>query len=482
MLCVTGAERTFGALEARIARFPDAGLHEVRVDLLDESPRGLLARLPARDRLLVTVRAEREGGGWKGPEEKRVALLREAIDLGTAYIDVEASTPPELLEPLLAAPGTTRRIVSAHLAADAEESPLNALARLGALHAQVLKLAVSIEDAADLAALRDASAACRRDVVAIGMGAAGTLSRVAYRAFGSAWTYVASDEASRTAPGQWTVAEAQRIALDRQAPLVYGLLGGPSALHSPGPRVYNALLPRSGRPLAYVPLPTTRPATVLELLRAEVLAGLSVTMPHKETVRELLDDEASSARRAGTVNTIVLEAGRLVGHSTDGEGAVAALGGPAALAGRRVLVLGAGGAARAVARSAADAGASVTIAARHLGRASLAAEAVGAKCVPWSDVATTPFDVLVNATPLGSDGSSSPLADATVLAGRTVLDLVLEPVATPLLVAARRTGAAVAVPGRVMWAHQGASQMRLLTGMALDAQELLDAAASGGQG
>ena len=480
MLCVTGSERTFAALGARIARFPDVALHEARLDLLDELPKGLVARLPARDRLVVTVRAEREGGGWNGSEETRTARLREAIDAGVAWVDIEASTPRPVLEELLAAPGKTRRIVSAHLPPGSSETPLTALARLGEHRAHVLKLAVPIDDAADLAALRDSSVASHREVLAIGMGEAGTLSRVAFRAFGSAWTYVAADEDARTAPGQWTVAEALRVGLDRRAPVVFGLLGGPSALRSPGPRVYNAVLPRSGRPLAYVALPTARPATVLDLVRGEVLAGLSVTMPHKEMVRELIDEEASSARRAGSVNTIVCEAGRLIGHSTDGEGALAALGGATRVAGRRVLILGSGGAARAVARSTTDAGASITIAARHSGKALALATAVGGTWIAWDQAADMPFDVLVNATPLGMDGTTNPFADAAVLAGRTVLDLVIDPPATPLLRAAEQAGAAQAIPGRVMWAHQGAAQMRLLAGLSLDPRELLRAAGFAG--
>lgn len=475
MLCVTGNERSVAELVRRIESAPEVGLHEVRLDLLDGIPSGVCARLPAREKLIVTCRPKREGGGWDGPEERRIRRLREALDAGVGWIDVEGSTPAELLDELLGAPGPTRRIVSAHPAAGDPETPLAMLARLGAHRAHVLKLALPIDDAADLAALRDAAAATRRKVVAIGTGPAGTLSRIAYRAFGSEWTYVAADERSRTAPGQWTLAEARRAALDRQAPRVYGLLGGPAALRSPGPRVYNALLPRSGQPLAYVPLPTSRPAPVLELLRAEVLAGLSVTMPHKETVRDLLDEEAPSARRAGSVNTIVSTAGRLVGHSTDGEGALGALGGPAAVAGRRVLVLGAGGAARAVARALLDAGATVLLAARRPGRAAAVADALGAEWVEWPEAGALPFDILVNATPLGADGVSCPVADPATLAGRVVLDLVLDPPRTPLLAATARAGGR-AIPGLAHWAHQGAAQMRLLTGLALDPADLLRAA------
>ncbi|MBN1769939.1 MAG: hypothetical protein JXB32_01660, partial [Deltaproteobacteria bacterium] len=186
------------------------------------------------------------------------------------------------------------------------------------------------------------------------------------------------------------------------------------------------------------------------------------------------DDELPSARRAGSVNTIALVGGRLVGHSTDGEGALGALGGTAAVAGRRALVLGAGGAARAVARALVDAGATVTLAARRSGRAAAVADAVGAGWVEWSEAAGLPFDVLVNATPLGSDGVSSPVADPATLSGRTVLDLVLDPPETPLLAAAARADGRP-IPGRVHWAHQGAAQMRLLTGLTLDPADLLRA-------
>lgn len=473
MLCVTGAERTFEALAARIERHADAALHEARIDLLGEVPEGLIARLPRLDRLVVTARARREGGGWAGSEEERVARLLEAIEAGAAYVDVEASTPPALLARVLDAPGKTRRVVSVHLGAGAAEAPLAALSRMATLRADVFKLAVHVADAADLAALRDATVSIRRDLVVVGMGVAGTLSRVAFRHFGSLWTYVAADDGGRTAEGQWTLDQARRIGLGRRTPEVYGLLGGPAALRSPGPRVWGELLPRSGRPLAYVALPTDRPAAVVALLRAGVLAGLSVTMPHKIAVRDLIDEEAPSARKARSVNTVQVRGDRLVGHSTDGEGAVAALGGAPAVGGKRIVVLGAGGAAAAFARAAADAGASIRIAARNRARAAALASAVGAVSCDWADPVGDPFDILVNATPLGSDGASSPIADPSSLAGRIVLDMVIDPVRTPLVAAAERAGAAAAIPGIVMWAHQGAAQMRILADLVVDPKEIL---------
>lgn len=476
MLCVTGSESTFEALAARIERHRDAALHEARIDLLAEAPAGLVSRLPRLDALVVTVRPRREGGGWDGPEEARVARLREAVAAGAAYVDIEASTPEPLLRSVMDAPGAARRMVSVHIEAGSPETPASAVARLGATPAHLYKLAVPISDAAELAALRDATATLRRDIVVVGMGEAGVLSRVAYRAFGSLWTYVAADAGGRTAPGQLTIDRARGIALDRQPPEVFGLLGGPGALRSPGPRVYGDILPRSGRPLAYVALPTERPAAVVSLLRAGVLAGLSVTMPHKVAVRDIIDEEAPSARAARSVNTVAVRGDTLVGHSTDGEGAVAALGGPAALAGRRVVVLGTGGAAAAFARAAIDAGACVAIAGRNRARAGAMAAAVGARAAGWDEAVQAPFDILVNATPVGSDGVSMPLADPSILAGRIVLDMVIDPVRTPLLAAAERAGAAAAIPGAAMWAHQGAAQMRILAGLSLDPEELLRAA------
>jgi shikimate dehydrogenase len=304
------------------------------------------------------------------------------------------------------------------------------------------------------------------------MGEAGRLSRFAYRAFGSLFTYVAADDRNRTAPGQPTWDEALRMGLDRQTPQVFGLLGGPAAVRSPGPRVWNAVLPRSGRPLAYVALPTARPAAVISMLRADSPAGLSVTMPYKTIVRDLIDAEAPSARRAGSVNTIVREGDRLIGHSTDGAGALSALGAPGRLAGRRVLVLGAGGAARAFVRAAVDAGASVAVAARRPGAAAELAASLGAAAADWGAALDVPFDVLVNATPVGDDGISSPVADSAVLAGRIVLDMVIAREPTPLLRQAEAAGAAERIPGTAMWAHQGVLQMEILTGLRLDAADV----------
>ena len=201
------------------------------------------------------------------------------------------------------------------------------------------------------------------------------------------------------------------------------------------------------------------------------IEGLSVTMPHKGEVAAAVDRLSVAAAALGSVNTVVREGTVLVGENTDGEGFVRALRLDEGVdpAGMRCLVVGAGGAAKAVVRALAEAGAgSIVVTARrpeaaaevvrlagHVGRVGTTADADGA-------------EIIVNATPIGMGEvvdlePTLPVEESRLGAGQVVVDLVYHPLATPLLLAARRQGA-VAVNGVGMLLHQAALSFRLWTG------------------
>ena len=249
---------------------------------------------------------------------------------------------------------------------------------------------------------------------------------------------------------------------------VAAVIGSPVA-HSRSPAIHNAAFAALGLDWVYVAFDVApgRGGDAVGAMRSLGLGGLSVTMPHKADVARAVDGLAPAAAALGAVNTVVRAAdGRLIGHSTDGDGFVDSLrAGGIDPAGMRVTVLGAGGAARSVVVALAAAGArDVAVVNRTTGRAAeVAALAVGVgRLGTAADVASA--DLVVNATSVGMGADGSLPVDPTMLSARQVVaDLVYQPLDTPLLRAARAAGA-VAVGGLGMLVHQAGRQLTLWTG------------------
>ncbi|MBN1661146.1 MAG: shikimate dehydrogenase [Anaerolineae bacterium] len=245
--------------------------------------------------------------------------------------------------------------------------------------------------------------------------------------------------------------------------------------HSVSPAMHNAAFAALGLSWRYEPLavPPEDLAHAVERLAAEGWRGANVTVPHKEAVVGLLDDVDGPARTIGAVNTIVTRQGGLVGANTDAPGAMEALRqGGFEPAGRRALVLGAGGAARAVVYGLLSAGCGVTVHNRTPERAAMLARDLGGVGPPvvtasnLADLDLGAFDLLVNATSAGMAPhvAASPWPEALpLLAQWTVFDLVYNPAETRLLARARAAGARV-VEGLPMLVQQGALAFRLWTG------------------
>jgi shikimate dehydrogenase len=198
--------------------------------------------------------------------------------------------------------------------------------------------------------------------------------------------------------------------------------------------------------------------------RALGIRQLAVSIPHKETVAALLDDLDPVAREIGAVNTVTLRAGRLVGTNTDWTGAVRALERVRRLSGQRAIVLGAGGAARAVVYGLKQRGADVTILNRTPDRAKELADALGAAGAgALDDLRRTPHDILVNTTSVGLRDDASPVAAEALRSDSVVMDAVYDPEETRLLRDARAQGAQV-VPGKWMLVYQAAEQFEAWTG------------------
>ena len=242
---------------------------------------------------------------------------------------------------------------------------------------------------------------------------------------------------------------------------VAGVIGWPVS-HSRSPRLHGHWLRRHGIDGAYVPLavPPEALAAAVTGLRAAGFRGLNVTVPHKQAVMPLCDRLHPSAARAGAVNTLSFDADGITGSNTDGTGFLAALrhGGVDPAAGP-ALILGAGGAARAVAAALLDCGAPVAVANRTRSRAdALAAFLPGLRVIDWTDreAALPGHALLVNTTQLGMTGQPPlPMSLDRADPGLVVNDIVYTPLETPLLLAAAARGLRT-VSGIGMLLHQAA--------------------------
>jgi shikimate dehydrogenase len=252
-----------------------------------------------------------------------------------------------------------------------------------------------------------------------------------------------------------------------------GLFGHPVA-HSKSPQMHNAAFAHLGLDYVYLAfdiLPE-RIEEGVQSIRALNVRGVNVTIPHKVAVIPYLDELSDAARRIGAVNTIVHEQGRLIGHNTDGIGYLAALREETGFvpAGKSVLLLGAGGAARAVATQLAlDGAAQITIAARTVERAQELLPALdgltAAQAVLLGDVVPADYDLVVNTTPLGMHPhvDELPIDPELLRAGQLVSDLIYNPRETRFLREAAARGCRVS-GGLGMFIHQGAEAFRLWTG------------------
>lgn len=250
--------------------------------------------------------------------------------------------------------------------------------------------------------------------------------------------------------------------------------------HTLSPLMHNTALEALGLPYSYgaEDVPPEELAEAVSRFRAEAVAGLSITIPHKEAIIPLLDAVEAEAERLGAVNTVVVEEGRLIGTNTDGVGFMRSLKEDAGYepSGRRAVVLGAGGAARAIAAHLALAGASwVVIANRTLSRAERLSEdlsqAVGRSCFEplglegaETERAVRGSPCLVNTTSIGMSGDPRlPVPEDWIQPGQLVCDIVYRPLSTPLFRAAESRGAAV-LGGLGMLIYQGAEAFFRWTG------------------
>ena len=463
-VCVAVTGATMDEIRRNRDGAEGADLVEMRLDTVD-LPDAAGALEGRRRPVIVTCRAAWEGGYFQGPEEARRAVLEQAIAHGAEFVDVEAmaSFAPDLIR--------SRRgrgvILSSHYF---DAMPADLAGRWRALKssgAEIAKLAVTVTSLSETLQLMALARPEPGEAgngplghVLIAMGEPGVPSRVLASKLGNRWTYAGQS----VAPGQF---ETKRLLNEfrfrqlRADAAIYGVVGSPVG-HSRSPVMHNAGFAHFGLNAVYLPLQAADAQDFVRFARAMDLAGASITAPFKIALMSEVDDLEPLARRVGAINTLVVRNGRWCGANTDVHGFSAPLSGRLAVKGVRASILGAGGAARAVAVALADMGALVTVCARRADAAREIAALAGGTVGAFPPRSGS-WDVLVNAIPAGRDAATDSPIGAAPLDGEIVFDLEYAPAETRLLADARAAGC-MTIGGLEMLVAQAERQFELWTG------------------
>jgi shikimate dehydrogenase len=254
------------------------------------------------------------------------------------------------------------------------------------------------------------------------------------------------------------------MAIDAKTRL-FGVFGDPVA-HSLSPAMHNAAFGAMGMNAVYLAFGLKDAQGAVEAMRSLNMGGASVTIPHKSDVMAHLDEVDPVARAIGAVNTIVNRAGKLMGFNSDVDGAMRALEEKGEIVGKKVAMIGAGGAARAIGYGICQKGGTLLIANRSADKGKALAEDLGASFCPLADLGLGDVDILINATSVGMvpriDEVPVPLDSLT--ARTLVMDIVYNPLETALLSAARTAGCTT-VDGTAMFVFQAVAQFEMWTGL-----------------
>ena len=483
-VCVTVAGNSLAELRKRalseIAGQP-AGERflELRLDFMGPAvlrePTGLVKLIRdlrhRRVALIVTLRSVAAGGSFPGSAEEQLQILTTVGGAGPSLVDLEVESAEHLgAEAVRGLRKLAPVMVSFH---DYQETPSTlpmALARLRHFHADYYKLVTQANDPLDNAAVLDLLAEGRGRLVAFTMGEIGRCTRVMCLAAGSPFTYAAAGlgKTSGGVPGIGQIPaplmrgmyHADRIGKRTR---VLGVVGHPIG-HSLSPVIHNVALAALGLDMVYVAFDAVHFDSFWSGFR-ERLAGLSITMPHKEAAARVADERDPATEAAGAANTLVRRAGRWRAYNTDVIGLLKPLECRMKLRGARVLVAGAGGAARAAVSLLTQAGCRVSIVNRTVAHAEALAAESGAEGVSRAALVRSQWDAIIHTTPLGmTPDVTTCFFKPAELNTRILFETVYTPATTRLMRMAQRRGGIEVISGVEMFLTQAVEQFRLWTG------------------
>lgn len=427
---------------------------EIRADLFDDVNEAKTLITSSSVPVILTLRSRSQGGQFAGTEEERLCILRSLLNLSPRYVDIESDVDPTFTTKLKNEYPNTQIICSYH---NFQETPkdlekiYNHMQRHPASLYKIVTYANSALDAMRMLLFVKRGG---NNLIGFCMGEDGAFTRAVAPIMGSRISYGCIDSSLATAPGQYSIDELIdrfRIKEVSKKTDLLGLIGNP-VNRSLSIQTHHQMIRNRKLNAIYVQIRVDPQHLELFLNMAKEVGfrGLSITMPHKERVDEII------ASNQGAVNTLKLSEGKYLGCNTDGIGAMAAIQYPR---GTRIVILGAGGAAYGIAKEALRTGSEVTLVNRTPERARQAAERLGCS---WGDLKKFPtiakegYDILINTIP---PQEQSPVSAEQMIPNKVCLEVVSKPKETPFSIAAKQRGCLV-IPGMRMFFEQAKKQFK----------------------
>ncbi|KAI3459312.1 hypothetical protein Pfo_015975 [Paulownia fortunei] len=473
------------------AKLKGADIVEIRLDHLKSfNPHADIEKLIKECPLptLFTYRPIWEGGQYDGDENSRFNALRLAMELGADHIDIELKAAHEFNNFMHGnKPEKCKVIVSSHNydSTPSAEDLGNLVARIQASGADIVKFATTALDITDVARVFQITVHSQIPIIAMVMGERGLISRILCPKFGGYLTFGTLEPGKVSAPGQPTIEELVSLynfrSIDPDTK-VFGIIGKPVS-HSKSPKLYNRAFKADGVNGVFVHLLVDDVPKFFETYSSSDFAGFSCTIPHKEVALACCDEVDPVAKSIGAVNCVIRRPtdGKLFGCNTDYVGAISAIesglqgsqhgasGIWSPLAGKLFIVIGAGGAGRALAYGAKEKGARVVIANRTYDRARELAELVGGQALSLAELDSFHPEsgmILANTTSIGMQPKveETPVSKEALRYYELVFDAVYTPKITRLLREAEEVGAKI-VTGVEMFIGQAYEQYERFTGL-----------------
>lgn len=447
MLSVVIKGPTYQEAHEQIAKaIADADLVELRLDYFTSLDFEELKNLKAcfSIPMIFTLRS----GNY--PEEKRLKALFELAKLKPEYLDIESCVSPDFIKEI----ASRQKVILSHHDFESTPDDLEELyQQMQKIPAAFYKIATTAKNSID--ALRMLSLA-KKGVIAISMGSYGQITRILGPIMGSPITYAALNEEETTAPGQLTIKTLlERYHYRNLSPstAIYGLIGDPVTL-SISDETHNHLIKTCNLDAVYVKMQVTAselPA-FFQYARELPFQGLSVTMPLKEEVIPFLDDIDPKAKAIGAVNTLKFTKSFIEGYNTDGMGALNAIEATYSVNDKQMVLIGAGGSAKAIAYEAGLRGAKVTIVNRTKEKALSTAKQLSCTGKGLDDIGN--YDILINCTP-----APMPIDPHCLIPKTLAMDIKTKPKDTLFLKYAEEKGCEV-IHGYRMFVEQALGQFK----------------------
>jgi 3-dehydroquinate dehydratase/shikimate dehydrogenase len=441
-----------------------ADLVELRLDCFESIDMAKLQSLRSQfsTPMIFTLRCQSQGGNYPLSEKERLEAIRSLITLNPEYLDLENHIPVDKVKEIAALSPETKIILSYHNFIEMPRDLDQLYSDMKKTPADLYKIAVTPHNSIEAMRLLLWTKNIDAPVIAIGMGVHGQVNRVLGPMMGCPITYASLDENLNSAPGQLSA----KILIERfhfrtlnGNTSLYGLIGDPVS-HSISDETHNGFFRACGMDAIYVKIQVT-PSELLEFLdyaKKLNFRGLSVTMPLKEHVIPYLDEIDPEAQEIGAVNTLLIKDGHLFGSNTDGFGALNAIEKECFVKDKRIVIIGAGGATKAIAFEAIKRGAQVTILNRDAHRAIKLAKRLdcdGNGLEFMIGCAMSGYDILINCTPI-----PMPISPDHILPNSIVMDIQTKPKETEFLKYAQQKKCRI-IYGYRMFVEQAIGQYQI---------------------